>query len=138
MIFYDVLIFLLYSHDVLLMMQSFSQGAKCFEGTIMDPTHLRKILGATGSDLIKSDKLKDMLQFIAANRMYLTKNTFLFRNLDPDSTSSPLTHEEYSVDFVTQIFYSADKVTPVHLGASDDAKVNALKLIEAGELRYFR
>ena len=104
----------------------------------MDPAHLRKILGATGSDLIQPDKVKDMLQFIAANRMYLTKNTFLSRNLDLDSTSSPLTHQEYSVDFVTQTFYSADKVTPVHLGASQDAKVNALKLIEAGELRCFR
>lgn len=103
----------------------------------MDPTHLHRILGATGIDLLKPDREKDMLQFIASHRMYLTKCTILSRTLDLDSTSSPLTHQEYSVDFVSEIFYSADKVTPVNLGASQDAKANAPKLIQAGELRYF-
>ena len=40
---------------------------------------------------------------------------------------------EFHIDFVAEIIYSADKVTPVNMGAEGDERVNEAKLFDAGE-----
>jgi hypothetical protein len=121
--------------------------AKCFEGMILNTAHLRRVLGTKGKDLLVRDKQKEMLLYIARFRLLLVKPIEeLVEEKDDDErelstlgdggdtiNNQEQKQEEFRVDFVSEIIYSTDKVTPVNFGPSGDGEANETKLFLSGK-----
>lgn len=72
-----------------------------------------------------------MMLFIARHRMFLTKSAL--EELDEGQGLEDV--GDYRMEFVSEIIYSGDKVTPVHFGMQRDQEVNDSKLFQSEQAR---
>ena len=49
------------------------------------------------------------------------------------NTATDNTDDDFTIDFVTEIIYTADKVTPINLGSREDERVNQMKIFDTGK-----